>query len=481
MDNKELKLYFLPESETALNPEQIQAVRTQASSQIRNITEMSVLERGYLQSANFVTGTTGWQLLPNGNFEGNNGTFRGTITATTGAIGGFSIGADYVRDAANSFGLASTVSGGDDIRFWAGDTFANRATAPFRVSEAGAVVAKSISIGGATIQYTITNNGIFSFGDGSDGAGVADGATALAGATLGGGTYTLTRDVYFTDLTVSTGVTINPAGYRIFGTGTLTENGTGKIARNGNNGSSSTTSAGAAGGAALADGYLKGSLAGAAGGNGANGGGVQNGVAGTSTSNSIGSSGAAGGRGGEEILGTDGGTGGAAGTANSSNVRLIANWHLATLLDIGSTGATVKFDNSAASGGGGGGNRDATSTPGGGGGGAGSPGGIIAIYFRVIVINASASITANGGSGGSGAGGASIGSKCGGGGGGGGGNGGQIILVYNTLTNSGSLTASAGTAGTGGAGGVANTAPNAAGLNGTAGTAGTIRQFQISL
>ena len=41
----------------------------------------------------------------------------GTITATSGSIGGFDIGADYIRDVANSMGLASTVTGGDDVRF----------------------------------------------------------------------------------------------------------------------------------------------------------------------------------------------------------------------------------------------------------------------------------------------------------------------------------------------------------------------------
>lgn len=64
-------------------------------------------------------------------------TIKGSITATTGTIGGFNIGADYIRDAANSFGLSSTVTGGDDVRFWAGATFANRATATFRITESG--------------------------------------------------------------------------------------------------------------------------------------------------------------------------------------------------------------------------------------------------------------------------------------------------------------------------------------------------------
>lgn len=47
----------------------------------------------FLQSINFVSGSTGWRLSANGNFEGNSGTFRGTITATSGTIGGWTISA----------------------------------------------------------------------------------------------------------------------------------------------------------------------------------------------------------------------------------------------------------------------------------------------------------------------------------------------------------------------------------------------------
>jgi hypothetical protein len=66
----------------------------------------------------------------------------GFINATQGGtIGGFSLGSDYIRDTGNSFGFASTVTGGDDTRFWAGATFANRATAPMRISESGDIVA----------------------------------------------------------------------------------------------------------------------------------------------------------------------------------------------------------------------------------------------------------------------------------------------------------------------------------------------------
>lgn len=120
--------------------------------------------RGAVQSQIFESGTggSGWRIEDNGNAEFNNGNFRGditgssgtfsgTITASAGSIGGFSIGADYIRDAANTFGMASTVTGGDDVRFWAGDSFANRASAPFRVSEAGLVTATNISITGGSI------------------------------------------------------------------------------------------------------------------------------------------------------------------------------------------------------------------------------------------------------------------------------------------------------------------------------------------
>lgn len=77
-----------------------------------------------------------------------------SLAAIAGTIGGFNIGADYIRDAANSFGLASTVTGGDDVRFWAGDTFANRAIAPGRITESGAATFSSMTITGGSITGT---------------------------------------------------------------------------------------------------------------------------------------------------------------------------------------------------------------------------------------------------------------------------------------------------------------------------------------
>lgn len=83
----------------------------------------------------FIGAAAGNKLL----WDGSSLTITGAITASTGMIGGFDIGADYIRDTINSFGLASTVTGSDDVRFWAGATFTNRATAPFRIYESGLV------------------------------------------------------------------------------------------------------------------------------------------------------------------------------------------------------------------------------------------------------------------------------------------------------------------------------------------------------
>jgi hypothetical protein len=85
------------------------------------------------------------------------------------------------------------------------------------------------------------------FGDGSDG-----------NQTISSNT-TLTRDMYYQNLTVNSGITLNPGGYRIFVAGTLTLENAAAIARNGNDAPSPSP----AGGAALAAGALGGSGAGA--------------------------------------------------------------------------------------------------------------------------------------------------------------------------------------------------------------------------
>jgi len=431
-----------------------------------------VVRDGNLESYNFKSGTQGWQISANGSVEFNDGVFRGTVTVDEIHIGGNDATSAHIDT---------------DGNFWSGAGNGSYSTAPTRISASGAAHFENVEIGGSTIQYVITNSGIFSFGDGSDGD-----------ATISSNT-TLTADKYYDNLTVNSGVTLNPGGYRIFVKNTLTVNGS--IARNGGNGSNGFGSMwpnnGGGNGASLADGYLKGAPASGAGGaGGRNGGGQNPGGAGTSVTNAIGSAaGVAGQQGGASTNGSNGagGAGGAGGTTTAANCKLIANWHLATLLDISSSGSSVKYTGGGTAGGGGGGGPPGggVSADGGGGGGGGGNGGIIAIYARKLIIGSSGSIAANGGNGGDGGNGASSGYPVGpgpfwvgNGGGGAGGNGGVIILVYNQLTNGGSITASAGTGGMGGGQQQirgSDPTPSVPNTQANNGSSGTIYQFQLSL
>ena len=418
-----------------------------------------------VSSADYEAGVSGWIIKANGDVEFNDGDFRGNVEVGSIDIGGADTTSAHI-DA--------------DGNFWLGA--ATFAAAPARISNQGYAVFENIAVGGDTIQYVITNSGIFSFGDGSDGDATCDGSTAVTGMSLGGSTYTMTRDVYFDNFTVNSGVTVNTGGYRIFVKDTCTIAGT--VHRNGTNGGNggngSGASAGGGGsGSTMSDGYLKGSgVAPGGGSGGSEGGGGGNGTNGTSVSNCLtNSNGATGGAAGYFGGGLPlSGSGSSGGTATASNVKLIANWHLATLLDISSTGATVKFTPSAGSGsgGGGGGGGGGSGNSGGGGGGAGGGGGIVAIYARNLIIQATGVISANGGNGGNGGNGSN--SFAGRGGGGGGGNGGVIVLTYNSITNSGSLTVSAGTKGLKGTSGASSGA-----ADGGNGSVGVIYQFELSL
>lgn len=454
--------YTLPDDDTSLTQQDVIDI---VNSMLQNLNTSTTVSNGYIQSNNFVAGLSGWQLT------------------NTGAQ--FNVGVTVKEIDIPDTTTASSFHVDDSGNAWWGANLATGYTgANAYILANGGAVFKNVQIGGTTIQYVITNSGIFSYGDGSDGVGTADGSTSVAGMSLSGGTYTMTRDVYFTTLTLSGTATVIPAGYRIFCSTALILTGTSKIALNGNNGSNGgngspgAQGAGGAGGAALADGYLKGSVAGATGGTGGNS--AANGGSGAATSNSLGSNGVSGGGGGNGDK--PAGSGGSAGTATASNVRLTVGVQLAYLLDVSSSGSTVKYNNSAGAGGGGGGGGQASGDDnfGGGGGGGASSGGIIAIYARSITIGAGCSITANGGTGGNGGNGGNVGpgsGGAGGGGGGGGGNGGIIILTYNTLVNNGSLVVSGGAGGTGGTGNLGG----ANGSSGSTGSAGTVFEFQLSL
>lgn len=129
----------------------------------------------FVRSVNWIPKTAGFTINgPTGYAEFSNVYISGDIHSLTGTIGGFDIGANYVRDVANSFGLSSVVTIADDVRFWAGATFANKATAPFRVTEGGVVTATSGAIGGWTLSATTLIGGnviLSSLGDITVGTG----------------------------------------------------------------------------------------------------------------------------------------------------------------------------------------------------------------------------------------------------------------------------------------------------------------------
>ncbi len=59
------------------------------------------------------------------------------------------------------------------------------------------------------------------YGTGADGDAVLDGTTTVLSMAPSSTVYSMTRDMYFNDLTINAGVRLSPAGYRIFVKGTL--------------------------------------------------------------------------------------------------------------------------------------------------------------------------------------------------------------------------------------------------------------------
>lgn len=104
----------------------------------------TIVSQGNLQSPVF-SSTSGYSMSPNGDATFRNLTASGRLTVTAGGvIGGFDVGSTYLRDTGNTFGLSSSGT----IRFWAGETLANIATAPLRLTAAGALYASSADITG---------------------------------------------------------------------------------------------------------------------------------------------------------------------------------------------------------------------------------------------------------------------------------------------------------------------------------------------
>jgi len=300
----------------------------------------------------------------------------------------------------------------------------------------------------AETRKLFANTDYVDFGDGRDGDVTISGTT------------TLTRDMYYNNLTVN--ATLNTDGFRIYVAGTLS--GTGSINHNGSNGGvggdgigGGAYGAGGTGAPSTGAGVFK---TGAGGNGGA--GNTPNGNVGSAAANinwlPLSALAAAGGNG-----SSGSGSGGAGGPVNTiAELNRIAPVPV-THFGIGvTTAGLIEFlKKSGGSGGGGGGrNTGFANERSAGGGGGGASGGVVWIAARNF--NGSFTINCNGGNGGNGGTG-SGGSTYGMGGGGAGGHGGFAVVFYETKAWTGAFSA------TGGTGGVTAGAL-ADGANGTAGS-----------
>lgn len=289
-----------------------------------------------------------------------------------------------------------------------------------------------------------------SLGDGLDG-----------NVSITSGVTTLSRDMYYNNLTISGSGQIFANSFRIYVKGILDITAAGANAINAN-GSAGGDASVATGGAAVtppATGSIGTGIGGTAG------------VTGTSAAGAAATGQAAGtGNGGISNASGAGGTGTNIGGATRSGQTLAAS-DIRRFESNFLKGITL-VSGGGAGGGGGSGGGDNTNN-GGGSGAGGNGGGIVALYANIIVKSSATSssfISAIGGNGG--AGGSVAAGICGGGGGGAAGAGGWIYLAYNSAygpTISGALNASGGSGGTGGNGtGVGATGGNG-GLGGYGG------------
>ena len=121
---------------------------------------------GSIYSNNYVAGSAGWCINGAGAAEFSNVTVCGTICSCAGNVGGWTLAngclsatnAIMYSGAANTariqlgtgacMGGINSANAGTDILFWGGNTHANRATAPFRVTAAGDLFATNATICG---------------------------------------------------------------------------------------------------------------------------------------------------------------------------------------------------------------------------------------------------------------------------------------------------------------------------------------------
>jgi hypothetical protein len=399
-----------------------------------------------------------------------NGTGSADFAATRNVASSSASNGELFRDSGSSNDLSYKDNGGTArnlIVAATGKLDTNRYD--FSSDTTGSETTKPVNSSGVIALIDALYN--LPFGDGRDGD-----------VTYSSGTTTLTRDMYYNNLSLTGTAILNPDGYKIYVKGTLSVAVGAKIQRNGNNGGNgggaSLGTGGTAGtaGTALTQGTLNADIAGSAGSAGsAYGSGVSSpsGVAANPSYSNISSA---------------AGAGGSAGTSTrGANYNTFANFvsvlsgllntpsvNLATVASVFGTNTQYK-GLAGASGGAGGASGTPNGNAGGGGGGGGGSGGVIWICAKTVNnLGTFEALGGNGGNGGDGnAGGGGTGGQ--GGGGGGGGSGGVLYLIHRTLTSLGTVTLTGGTGGTGGTG------PSGGGTvgNGATGSTGVTVSIQV--
>lgn len=337
-----------------------------------------------------------------------NGINNATVTVTDLGGGAAQMEVDATGGSITVTDGSTTVTDATSIDFTSGAT----------VTDLGGGVA-GVAVSGGPSE-------VWWYGSGEDGSATLDGSASVGWATKSGSTYTMTRSVVLTNLTVNSGVTLVNDAYAIYCSGTLTNNG--NINNNGYaaiNGSSVTG---------------PGSNCYGGGGNGAT-------TNGTSAVNAIGGNAGAGGASTEHASrGTSTVT---LPVESAGGIGCVGSFHSAIT---GRNFAGVVLIGGAG-GFGGQGNSGAPNGQGSGGTGAG----VVAIFAHAAAGNGT--VTATGGVGGT--------STSGGCGGGAGGGGGAIFIITGTATvlSLWTVTANGGAGGGSGGGG---------GSDGTGGAAGRI-------
>ena len=150
-----------------------------------------------------LTGITDDTLSPSGfGLYAQNVFLSGKIVASAGAIGGWVIGSNYFQDATGTVGMSSKVTGGNDIRFWAGSS--TPTLGPFIITKSGAMSATSGIIANWNLSTSALSTGAFDTSStmyfGTSGLSLSDtfkvtsaGALTASSGTIGGFNITSTE------------------------------------------------------------------------------------------------------------------------------------------------------------------------------------------------------------------------------------------------------------------------------------------------